>query len=314
MNSLGQKLKSGINELLLNRVGVRWGRLNRVRSETRSAKSRWWQFKQITKHIDDNIYSHDDKTGYIAAAVHEFKILPCEMAISVGCGNAVKELALLKEGLVQHFDLYDVSAERVEEVKRRAESLGLNDRISVFCCNVFDEPLAEGMYDLVFWNNSLHHMFNVSDAMRWTHSVLKKGGGLLLNDFVGPSRFQWTDEQLDYAARIRNCFRNTRFLDDPAAAGQQLPIEVTKPSKLAMIYDDPSEAADSSNIVFELKKHFPSATIWKTGGVVYHLALNEMLANFDEHEDSHLIELLMFIDDLLVDRGETHYAVAFAKK
>ena len=77
---------------------------------------------------------------------------------------------------------------------------------------------------------------------------------------------------------------------------------------------DPSEAADSERIVEVLYKYFPNVEFKATGGVVYHLALNDMFHNFDEQEDKILVDLLMMIDELCTMLGQTHYGVALAFK
>jgi hypothetical protein len=93
-----------------------------------------------------------------------------------------------------------------------------------------------------------------------------------------------------------------------------LPKLVNRPDADAIIADDPSEAADSERILESVKKYFPDAEITLTGGVVYHLALNDILRNFDESGDRHLLDLLMIIDGLCADLGETHYATALSIK
>ena len=45
-----------------------------------------------------------------------------------------------------------------------------------------------------------------------------------------------------------------------------------------------------------------------------HLALNDIIHNFDEIQDKPLLDLLMMIDKLCIDLGETHYAIALAFK
>ena len=77
---------------------------------------------------------------------------------------------------------------------------------------------------------------------------------------------------------------------------------------------DPSEAADSGRILDFVKEYFPSAEITFTGGAVYHMTLNDIIYNFDENKDKHLLELLLIIDDLCSQQGENHYAAALAIK
>jgi hypothetical protein len=62
-----------------------------------------------------------------------------------------------------------------------------------------------------------------------------------------------------------------------------------------------------------VKRHFPTADIMLTGGVIYHLALSDLLANFLD-EDLPVLERLLIVDDMCTAMGETHYATALALK
>lgn len=117
------------------------------------------------------------------------------------------------------------------------------------------------------------------------------------------------------AAAVRGVFPE-RYRRDPNHPGQLVPPVPRPASPEAMRRLDPSEAADSERIVAAVREVFPDAWIQPTGGVVYHLALSDMLANFDEsaEQDRLLLDLLMLLDDLCVAIGENHYAVALAVK
>ena len=77
---------------------------------------------------------------------------------------------------------------------------------------------------------------------------------------------------------------------------------------------DPTEAADSSRILPCLRARMPQAEITLTGGCIYSLALNDVLANFNEVEDRPLLNAGLTLDRALTELGETHYAVAFGRK
>jgi hypothetical protein len=81
-----------------------------------------------------------------------------------------------------------------------------------------------------------------------------------------------------------------------------------------MIAADPSEAADSERILPSVREIFPDASIIETGGVIYHLALNDVFANFDESEDHALLQVALLLDRALTAMGDNHYAVAIATR
>lgn len=48
------------------------------------------------------------------------------------------------------------------------------------------------------------------------------------------------------------------------------------------------------------------------GGVIYHLALNDVLANLDPERDAPLLESLLLLDLALAELGENQYAACLA--
>ncbi len=110
------------------------------------------------------------------------EIMPSEgfvHGVSTGCGEGAKEIDLLKSGVVQRFDLYEISKTRIDKCLSLADKFGVADRINIRQVNAFDEPVT-ARYDLVYWNNALHHMLDVSKAIQWSFDCLQVGGGGLL--------------------------------------------------------------------------------------------------------------------------------------
>ena len=124
------------------------------------------------------------------------------VGISVGCGNGSKEIALVRDGVVGRMLGYDLAAARIAKARAKAQDLGFADRIEFRQADAFAlHPGPE--FDLVYWNNALHHMFDVPAALAWSRDVLKPGGLLLIDDFVGPSRMRFDDETLAFANAVR---------------------------------------------------------------------------------------------------------------
>ena len=232
--------------------------------------------------------------------------------ISIGCGVAAKEIILLNHNVVDRFDLFEVSADRIDKAKRLASRYNVLDRITFHCDDAFNQDFSE-TFDLVHWNNALHHMFDVRAAISWSYRSLKRGGCLAMDDFVGSSRFQWTAFELEIASKVREILPEW-LLVDPQDQSGQLDRTLHRPDLEKFIEADPSEAADSANILPGIKEIFPLANVILTGGIVYHLALNDVLANFDEEHDMPLLQSLLLLDEMLAKNGHTQYAVAIATK
>jgi hypothetical protein len=134
-----------------------------------------------------------------------------------------------------------------------------------------------------------------------------------MDDYVGASRFQWSDYQLSMGTRVREELPE-RFLRNPQDPDHDLPTVLRRPSAKKLMKADPTEAADSARIVPAVLKVFPDAEVILTGGAIYHTGLNDVLANFIPGEDDDLLRAILLVDEALANAGETQYAVALAVK
>lgn len=301
-----------------NAIGRHWSqRRTQTDSAGRVLKTRWWQHAAILRHINRTVCGNP-VDGFSAGLSLKARALlkgrlPLTRGISVGCGNGGKEMALLKENLVQSFDLYELAETRIADGREMARRRQLAHAAHFFQGDAFELANRPEQYDLVHWNNSLHHMLDVEAALDWSWRVLKPGGLFYMDDFVGPDRFQWTPRMILAATAVRQSLAD-RFLINPFKPDAMLPRIVKKPDPAKLKQSDPSEAADSSRILECMCRRFPGVSIVLTGGVIYHLALSDLLANFTDDNDVPLLERLLHLDDLCTALGDTHYAVALALK
>jgi SAM-dependent methyltransferase len=278
-------------------------------------RTRWWDDETTRRHINalvagvpiDGIHAgfHQRIADMLAGRI-------AERAVSVGCGMGTKEMALLEMGVVRHFDLYEISASSIEHGKQAAAQRGLADRLTFHLADAFAVQ-PNGSYDVVYWNNALHHMPDVYAALSWSRAMLKEGGLLALDDYVGPSRFQWTDTNLRWANRVRSSLP-ARLLRNPYAPETLVPVMIDRPTPESVIAVDPSEAMDSERTIDALRTTFGEVDVIPTGGALYHLALNDIFWNFDSPEDLDHLKQILLSDQILAESGTTQYAVAFAHK
>lgn len=299
-------------------IGGHWSNVTKNNSNNKNLKLRWWQSQYIIKYINQLICG-ENIPGVSQGLINTVKkrassSIPFEKGVSIGGGAGQKEINLIKQGIVKSFDLYELSEARISEGMDLAKKHSIEGQINFIYGDAFELVTQVEKYDFVHWNNSLHHMMDVDKAIEWSRAVLKDGGLFYMDDFIGASRFQWPDKQLEIASKIRHSFIGSKYLLNPKTEVDYLRTEMTRPNKEKLIQDDPSEAADSDKIIPAILKCFPNADIKYTGGVVYHLALSDMLHNFDDEDDKILLDLLMIIESLCIDLGQTHYGIALAFK
>ena len=277
-------------------------------------RARWWSWPRIVAHQNALICGEplpDWGAGLTREIARRWPGRRFRRAVSVGCGNGAKELELLRSGLVERFDLYEISEARIAHGRKLAAAAGLTGHVSWHTEDGIAALERGPRYDLVTWDNGLHHMPDTARAVAASVTALQPGGVFVMNDYVGPDRFQWSPRTLAYATAVRHRLPEV-LLRDPADPARRLARTIGRPDRDAMIALDPSEAATSEAILPAIRRHLPDARVWMLGGAIYHLALNDVLANLDAERDGPLLEALLLLDLSLAELGENQYAACLA--
>ena len=161
-----------------------------------------------------------------------------ERAFGAGCGTAHLELALLERGAVGHFDLCDVSSTSLESAQERAERLGVGDRITLRCGDLHSVDRDD--YGRVTFVSSLHHAVDVEATVQFAHDILRPGGILYADEYVGPRRFDFPPEHADLVKALYRA-----LAPELRCRWPELPQPV--PDDVAAA--DPTEAAQSDLIL-----------------------------------------------------------------
>jgi SAM-dependent methyltransferase len=168
-----------------------------------------------------------------------------DRALGAGCGTAAFELELLSRGLVEHFDLCDVSGSSLAAATDRAEGLGLGDRITVRRGDILAAD-RDG-YGLVTFVSSLHHAVDVTATVRFAHEILSPGGALFADEYVGPRRFAYPPEHADL---VKGLYRS--LASELRGPWPELP----QPNPVDVAAADPTEAAQSDLILDAVRAEF----------------------------------------------------------
>lgn len=166
---------------------------------------------------------------------------PFEAAVSIGCGEGALERDLLSKGMCRSILGVDLSTEALRLAEAKAREQGLAGvRYEQGDMNALDLP--EGAFDAAFFHQSLHHAEKLDSCLAATASSLRPGALVYIDEYVGPSRGEWSFDLIEAASELYD----------------RLPASVRRSRRLELPVDwrDPTEAVRSSEILDAVHRHF----------------------------------------------------------
>ena len=177
-----------------------------------------------------------------------------ERALSIGCGTGALERDLIRRDMCGHVDAFDASVASIAIARRAAADEHVLHRIRYFVADFNEPAFPHAKYDAIFIHQALHHVGKLEKLLRAVLSALRPGGLFYLDEYVGPSRDQWSDEEFEpYAAQFKTFPRALRRTDE-------LPLPIHP--------DDPTEAIRSGEIEEQLRIGFDIEHFRGYGGAI----------------------------------------------
>lgn len=227
--------------------------------------------------------------------------VPIGRALSLGCGFGALERDLVARGVVRQFDAFDVAEGAIVEARRLAAEAGFEGRIRYHVADLEAADFAPGSVDVVFAHSSVHHVERLEPLFAAVKRALRPGGVFHLHEFVGATRFQWTDSQLRLGnALLDSLPERLRRLPD----GTPKPA-LTRPTIAQMLAADPSEAIRSADILPLVRAHFTVIEERPLGGALLHNVLGDIAQNFspDRADDCAVLERFFAAEDAAMANG-----------
>jgi SAM-dependent methyltransferase len=223
--------------------------------------------------------------------------------LALGCGAGHLDRILKQCGYsFRSFTGIDISGPAVDRARVLAGEVNLAATVRYLAADLNSHRLPPGSFDFIYFFQSLHHIEALEHVLSQCRQALRPGGLLMVNEFVGPSRFQWTDAQIEAANRA--LVRLPEDLRRDRLAGG-IKTKVDRPTVAQMVAHDPSEAVRSAEIEPLLKATFDVFAEWNWGGTVNHLVFQNIAGNFDPTSPVHerAVEQLIEEENALI-RGK----------
>ncbi|HYO75647.1 MAG TPA: hypothetical protein VE010_04225, partial [Thermoanaerobaculia bacterium] len=132
---------------------------------------------------------------------------------------------------------------------------------------------------------------------------------LVVNEYVGPNRFQYSDDVLAIINALLRCL--------PPALRRPYDVR-TRPTVAEMIASDPTEAVRAEEVLGFLETRFEVLERKELGGAILQHLLYDIVQNFrfESPRERSLLELLCTIDAMLTDarRIPSDFVICAARK
>jgi SAM-dependent methyltransferase len=283
------------------RVVQHWSRVDPSLTE-------WWAIPAVVRRWNLLMTGDPDTSFPDYVAAEHLAPRTGLHGLSLGCGTGGNELLWARTGAFGLLEGVDVAQQRIDFATRAATEQGLADVLRFRVSDV-NRMTGDGeRYDVLLGLQSLHHFDDLAETLPRLSQLIEPGGTFVVDEFVGPTRFQWTDGQLEAANDLLAQLPEERR----RLADGRIKHRVVRPSRLSMVLDDPSEAVDAAALLPGLRREFDVVEERPYGGTVLHIAFSGIAHNFldQEPETLRLLELCFAAEDaVLADVGHDFVAM-----
>ena len=298
----------------LHSLARRWSSFREARAETEAARRYWdegapgepedhyWGAQPLVRRAINRRVTGDPNCWPMDWFRRRYAGSPLPLGISVGCGEGLLERDAVAKGICAAMEGIDFSKEAVAEARRGAEEAGLSRALAYRLEDINALELPQEHYDIAFFHGSLHHVRSVERVLTQVRRSLKPGGLLYLDEYMGPSRTEWTDADWSFA---RSAF-------------EALPEEVKNRPELMipLPLDDPLESIRSSAIHPQTARLFRVLEDRPYGGNILWFVFPCLDMERLRSDTTGILTRLIALEDHLLEKDwvRSYFRVMVAKK
>lgn len=233
---------------------------------------------------------------------------PIERMLSIGCGDGGHELAAARRGFAKEIVAFDASPIAIQSAADSAQSEGLPIQFQVGLFEDFvNAPPEASSFDAVLFSGSLHHVTNLEGMLSTVRRVLRPGGKVIVNEYVGPVYQLYPQSQVSIVNAI---------LDRIPPIFRVGPEDrLVLPTIEAIMANDPTEGVRAPLIRTLLPLYFKTIYHRDIGGAMLHPIFSHLNADKinDGSAESHaLVSMLIAAENALTEAGALSHDFMFS--
>lgn len=268
--------------------------------------SSFWLVPEVKKRWNKLITGNEDILYEEYLTEKYFKGNEKIKILALGTGVCSHEIRLAELNPNCEIECYDFSDELLTKAKSISDEKDLKN-ISFHAENIMEYHFDNKKYDVVFFHASLHHF---DDIPAFLEKVVIKNlvpkGLLIINEFVGANRLQYSKLQLNYINKAisiipkeyRKIFKTDIYKNNYYGSGV-----------LRMIIADPSECVDSISILPAIHEKFNIVEEKFYGNNILQSALKDISHHFVElnPEKKKVLDQIFDLEDELLEKHPSDF-------
>ncbi len=273
--------------------GKRWDEHYLDKSKSWNA---WLNHPLIIDHYQERTM---EEIGWWVDYIREQLGGPAQKSLDLGCASGFRSLDLFRVGGSSCIEGIDVGDDMIATAEKLRQELGAPGRFWKEDVNTIDLP--PNTYDLIFSCHAFHHFLELEHIMAQVHDALVPDGLFILEEFVGPTQFQWTDQQAHLVQSLlallpaefrmlrSNVRKDVEMVPDPDVLDAASPFEAIRSGDIGPLFH----------------RYFKVVVAQPLGGTIQHLLYNAIIHNFnpDDPQSCRYIKAIFGIEDALIDSG-----------
>jgi ubiquinone/menaquinone biosynthesis C-methylase UbiE len=273
--------------------------------------SNWWQIDEVRKRWNKLITGNEHLIypDYVAqtflAGKYGLKML------SIGCGTGQREVEFAKHVCFSAIDAFDIAPRAIDDARKTAQDKKLTN-CNFFLGDVYKDEWPPQHYDVVLFHSSLHHFRDINGLLRKVNAALKPGGLIIINEYVGANRFQFSPVR---KKKVSEIYKGQVPVEFKKRKSGPVKTDVYFPGLLRMIISDPSEAVESASILPVMNRHFRLIEQKNYGGNLLTFILKDIAHHFNSPGSLPVLQNLFKIEDELMSlEKESDFVFAVYEK
>ena len=268
---------------------------------TISLESMVWMASPVVRRYLHVLVSGDPNCDWLTYVCHHHLPSRVPRTLVLGCGSGWLERALAGNPRFGSIVACDFAIKTVARAAWAAIRAQL-PTISYCVIDLEHQALPGGPFDLIIANDVLHHITRLESLYSRIHQALAADGRLIFNEYIGPNRFQYSDERValvnDRLRRLPPHLRKDPVSGEPRQAWERV-------SATLLASQDPTEAVRSEEVLPIAKRFFEPVVEYPYGGGLLNPLLYGIVTNFREgsHEDTEVLQALCDEEARLTKQG-----------